>query len=237
MPEQRDHELREAQLRFIGNILATLSHELKNHLAIIKEYSGLIQDLTEAEQLQAAGLAGQCAGSVRSIHHQIDKTLVLLRAFSRFSHRMDASQSVYSVNETVEELLALIHRIAHQRKIGLETDFGGDLPLVTGNPALLQFSLFCLIRDALGRLDQNGSLALKTRWGGEAVTITVAVRGTLRNKAEADPVCTGEARLEALELLGAGSFRSAGGEEATLTLPIAPPAPSVRTITEPCKEH
>ncbi len=177
MSEHRDHDLREAQLRFIGKILATLSHELKNHLAIIKEYSGLIQDLVEAEKMPAAGSADQYVNSVHSIHRQIDKTLELLRFFNRFSHRMDTSQSVYGVNETVEELLALIYRLANQKKILLETDFHKALPQVTGNPALLQFSLFCLIEEFMSRLEKSGSLVLRTGLAGDAITITLSRSG------------------------------------------------------------
>lgn len=221
MPEHRDHELREAQLRFIGKILATLSHELKNHLAIIKEYSGLIQDLAEAEKPPTAGSAGQYVSSARSIHLQIDKTLVLLRAFSRFSHRMDASQSAYSVNEAVEELLALIHRLANHKRVLLETDFRDDLPQVTGDPALLQFSLFRQIETAMNRLAKGGALVLKTGPARDAVTITIVARGVSGDDAERHREYADEAVHEALRLIGGESSRTATGEETTLTIPLA----------------
>jgi len=236
MSEHRNHDLREAQLRFIGKILATLSHELKNHLAIIKEYSGLIQDLVEAGKMPAAGPADQYVSSVHSIHRQIDKTLELLRFFNRFSHRMDTSQSVYGVNEAVEELLALIYRLANQKKILLESDFHPALPQVAGNPALLQFSLFCLIDDAMSRLEKNGSLVLRTGLTKDAITITLIVQGTLRSGVEKHPVCTDEACCEALRCLGAESSRTAGGE-VTLVIPLASITTSACKSKEPAKEH
>lgn len=236
MSEHVIHDLREAQLRFIGKILATLSHELKNHLAIIKEFSGLIQDLAEVEKTPAEGPAGQYVSSVRSIHRQIDKTLELLRYFSRFSHRMDASRSVYGVNEAVEELLALIHRIANQKKILLETDFHEALPQITGNPALLQFSLFRLIEDAMGRFEKNGSLVLRTELTGAAITITLIVRGELNSGVGKHPAGPDEACREALRCLGGEISRSAGGE-ATLTIPLASITTSARKSQEPVKEQ
>lgn len=221
MCEHGGHDLREAQLRFIGKILATLSHELKNHLAIIKEYSGLIQDLVETERLPAEGPANQFVSSVHSIHRQIDKTLVLLRYFNRFSHRMDAPQSVYGVNEAVEELLALVHRLAHQKKILLETDFREDLPQVTGNPALLQFTLFCLIEAAMARLERNGTLTLRTGLAKDAVTISLGSQGTLPDKSERREVRIDEALHQALRRLGGRSSGATNGEEVTLTIPLA----------------
>lgn len=236
MSEHRDHDLREAQLRFIGKILATLSHELKNHLAIIKEYSGLIQDLAEAQKLPTEGLADQYVSSAHSIHRQIDKTLELLRFFNRFSHRMDTSQSVYGANEAVEELLALIYRLANQKKIRIETDFHKALPQVTGNPALLQYSLFCLIEAAMGRIEQSGSLVLRTGLIRDAITITLSVQGTLRIGVEKHPVCTDEAYCEALRCLGAESSSTPGGE-VTLTVPLASITTSARKSKDSVKEN
>lgn len=214
-------DLREAQLSFIGKILATLSHELKNHLAIIKEYSGLVQDLAEMGKAPNAGSADQCVNAVRCIHRQIDGTLALLTHFNRFSHRMDTGRSLYAVNEAVDELLALTHRLANQRKISVERVFQEGLPLVAGNPALLQFSLFCLLQDALARLESNGTIVVRTGTAESAVTITLLAQGALGDEGPQHPACCGEARLEALRRIGgAGSQASAGGE-VTLTIPLA----------------
>ena len=50
MRSQRNNRLREMQLAFIGKLMASLSHENKNHLAIIKESCGLIEDLLMIEE-------------------------------------------------------------------------------------------------------------------------------------------------------------------------------------------
>lgn len=236
MQENRDRGLRDAQLRFIGKILATLSHELKNHLAIIKEYSGLIQDLVETERRPSPGPAHQCVNSVRCIHQQIDKTLALLRYFNRFSHRMDISPSVYGVNEAVEELLALIHRLANQKKILLAMDFREDLPQVAGDPALLQFSLFRLIETAMNRIAEDGTLVLKTGPAKDAVTITIVARGVSTADAEKHPGGADEDVHEALRLIGGECSRTPTGEETTLTIPLAPSPLPARNDNESNKE-
>lgn len=214
------HDLREAQLSFIGKILATLSHELKNHLAIIKEYSGLIQDLAEMGKGPAGEGADQCVDAVRRIHRQIDATLALLAQFNRFSHRMDAESSRYSVNEAVEELLTLTHRLANQRRIGVERAFQEGLPPVAGSPALLQFSLFCMIQEALGRLGEGGAIVVSTGAAPDAVTVTLAARGSLAAAGGTHPACAGEALREALRRIGGECTRFAAGDEARLVIPI-----------------
>ena len=47
--------LREMQLAFIGKLMAGLCHESKNHLAIIGESCGLIEDLLSMEERTATG--------------------------------------------------------------------------------------------------------------------------------------------------------------------------------------
>ena len=45
MKSREKERLREMQLACIGKLMAGLSHEFKNHWAIIKELNGLIEDL------------------------------------------------------------------------------------------------------------------------------------------------------------------------------------------------
>ena len=50
MEPQNGERFRELQLAYLGKLMAGLSHELKNHLAIIKESNGLIEDLLSLEE-------------------------------------------------------------------------------------------------------------------------------------------------------------------------------------------
>jgi len=56
MMESEIDILRNRQLAMIGRLLAGFSHELKNHLAIIKESNGLIGDLLSMGRVENPAL-------------------------------------------------------------------------------------------------------------------------------------------------------------------------------------
>ncbi len=102
-----EHELRVSQLCFIGKILSLFTHEINNHLAILKESAGLMEDLIEFGESQSKQDSGQYLQISHSIHNQVRKTMTLLKYLNRFGHRFDHEISSFNLNESLEELLVL----------------------------------------------------------------------------------------------------------------------------------
>lgn len=214
-----DQEISGSQMSFIGKVLATFSHELKNHLAVIKEYTGLIHDLFEMKK-PGGNMSEQCLQSLRSINGQIDKTLSLILYFNRFSHRMDAPVSSFDVNAAIEELLILIHRLANQRRVKLEPEFDREIPEVHANPLLVQFLLFCLIEELLLRLEGGGTIRVGTNRTGGNLVVRLATQGKLGPPSVGQRVCGEEGFGLALGTLGATVDRSGENSVITMTMPV-----------------
>jgi signal transduction histidine kinase len=172
-----ERDLRLLQLRFIGKILAGFTHESKNYIAIVKESAGLIGDL-----IQLGKNSGDDQQSyleiIHSIEEQIEKATDLFRHLNRFSHRMDTELCTFNVNETLEELIALITRFANQKKISLEKDFQQDIPSITNNPSLLQLLVFHFLEEQLTRLAKDSSLMLKTSLSNGSVLVKIIAKGS-----------------------------------------------------------
>ncbi|MDP2156751.1 MAG: hypothetical protein Q8K68_03465, partial [Nitrospirota bacterium] len=129
---------------FLGKVFATFSHEVKNHLAIIKEYSGLVHDLIEIGKVPNKDDNGQYLAALRSIHQQIDKSTSVITFFNKFCHRMDTPASSFRIQDALQELLVLIHRLAHQKRVSFETETATAIPEVVNNPSMVQMVLFCM---------------------------------------------------------------------------------------------
>lgn len=164
------------QLRFIGRILAGFTHEIKNHLAIVKESAGLIGDMIQLGK-STQNDSGQYLEIVKSIEEQIEKSTAHFTYLNRFSHRMDTPLSTFSVNESIEELTALLQRFANQKRITIEKDLQKELARVHSNPSMLQFLVFTFLEEMLAVLDNNSRIRIKTEGAKNAVAITIAPEG------------------------------------------------------------
>ena len=151
----KNNDVRIEQLSFIGKVLSVFTHELNNHLAIIKESAGLIEDTLRFQKSSGKYDIEEGLKVIQSIENQIGKTAWICKKLNGFGHRMDRALSTFSVNESIEELLILVHRVASQKKVTFEKDFDEDMPQISSDPAKLQFVVFCFI-------DKNLKGSIKT---------------------------------------------------------------------------
>ena len=178
-PEYRDEEnLRLLHLRFIGKILAGFTHEVKNYLAIIKESAGLMEDLIKLGKTSASD-SGQNLEIIHLIEEQIEKANVLFRYLNRFAHRMDDQLATFNINESLEELIALVTRFANQKKITIEKDFHESMPSINSNPSLLQFVVYSALEEKIRNLDKNSKIAIQTGVDENSVRIRLVSEGNL----------------------------------------------------------
>ncbi|NQU62898.1 MAG: hypothetical protein HQ517_01245 [SAR324 cluster bacterium] len=74
---------------FFGKITAGATHELKNILAIIKETTGLIEDLLQMPEHRSEFLQERFEKLFPSINQQIKRGHILLSSLNRFAHSGD----------------------------------------------------------------------------------------------------------------------------------------------------
>lgn len=175
------------QKLFMGIILASFTHELRNHLAIAREASGLQQDMIAIDQT-----VHDIPGLVKTLHsvdEQIDQAVQLISFLNRFAHRMDSEESFYSVIDVLDELMVLVRRLARQRRIGLETDFTSQVPQVVGSPANLQMLVFFLLDEQIRTLPPESIIHMNVRERHGGVVITLLPPVLLREDAERKGRC------------------------------------------------
>jgi len=214
--------LRNSQLKFIGKLMAGVSHELKNHLAIIKESSGLMDDLLQIENI---GLQNQerFLKITKAIEDRVAQAALMSRHVNNFSHRMDEPCSSFDVNDVLQEEISLLQRFARQQNTHLEMQPGQNLPAIYNNPSLFQFVVFCLLEPTLDQAGPNSRILISTEKQETAVKITVDLESSQGSSNKK----TTEALLPdilpyALEKLTAQLFRESPGQgrdRATLILP------------------
>ncbi|MGE5238525.1 MAG: hypothetical protein ACM3ON_06970 [Chloroflexota bacterium] len=163
--------------RFIGSLVACFTHEMQNHLATIHEAAGLLEDMVGGgkpiDPKKLMRLSGMTMRHVRS-------ALGLIRYLNRCAHRLDQEISNFSVNDVLEELLALTDRQYRQSMIEVRTRYYAGLPEVRSSSVHLQSLLYCVLEAVLHSLSEEGTVTISTHPSDGAVRIVIAVTGSLR---------------------------------------------------------
>lgn len=175
-------EVRNLHLQCVGKIIAGFTHEVKNYLAIINESAGLIGDMIQMGK-QSQQDAAEYLQIIRSIEEQIARANQHFRYLNRFAHRMDTELSSFDINESLEELVALVARFANQDNITIEKSFQDEIPLVYSSPSLFQFVVFSILQERFSRLDKNSTITIQTALSDHTVQIEITPEGeTLQKK-------------------------------------------------------
>ena len=172
-------ELITSQMSFIGKVLSVFSHEINNHLAILKESVGLIGDLIELGKTSSRKDLKEILKITQSIKNQIEQTTYFCDKLNGFGHGMEEPLSAFNIHKSIEELMVLLRRSINQKMICLEKDFTANMPLIYSNPLKIQFLIFCLIDKHLKRLDKNSKIIIKTVYSNDSIGITIIPKGNL----------------------------------------------------------
>lgn len=183
-----DKNLCQEQIAFQGRIVAGATHEFQNHLAVIKEYSGLINDLLNGKQADGKRVIKRCSEITATINERANRAAVLADALNRFAHRGDAAVSAFRINDAVKDLIVLLQRFASQHNIALEAKYGRRLAEVINNPSLLQYLVFLLTAPLIESLGEGGKVTLSTSAGKDkSPEIEIKAEGTTSSLADTGP--------------------------------------------------
>jgi len=212
-------ELITSQLSFIGKVLSVFSHEINNHLAILKESVGLIGDLIELGKTSSRKDLKEILKITQSIKNQIEQTTYFCDKLNGFGHGMEEPLSAFNIHKSIEELMVLLRRSINQKMICLEKDFTANMPLIYSNPLKIQFLIFCLVEKHLKRLDKNSRIIIKTVYSNDSIGITIIPKGNLIETDE-EVICNDEIYKHIIKQLG-GSISQKTADETTIMLPVS----------------
>ncbi|MEF2144526.1 MAG: sensor histidine kinase [Desulfovibrionaceae bacterium] len=131
-------------VKYFGRMTASVSHELKNVLAIINEDAGLIEDLCalslKGHPLPPDRLSAVC-GTIRA---QVRRGDEIVARMNRFAHSPDEDVAQFDLNELVEFAVGLCSRFADMREAGIAVEPGTGSLVTAPRFPLLHLLTLCL---------------------------------------------------------------------------------------------
>ena len=107
-------------LNYFGKMSASISHEIKNRMAVINEQAGLLKDLVLlAEQGREIDLE-RLMRLAESLKNQVVLTDGIIKNMNRFSHTVDSFQRTVDLAEILSLTVALSKRTADNKGVGIQ---------------------------------------------------------------------------------------------------------------------
>ncbi len=207
--------------RFMGKMNASISHEVKNVLAIINENAGLLEDFTlmaekgmaiDPERLNA--LAGK-------IQHQVQRADRIIKNMNTFAHSVDETKKKVDLSEILVFMAALSERLATMKGIALEVTPPSTPIAITTDPFLVENIIWRCLEFSMAVTGTGKTVVLTADKKDQGASIIFSQLKGLSD-ASSRPPFPEDVENELVKSLGAQIVVNEGAGEIVLGLPEGP---------------
>ncbi|HHW20087.1 MAG TPA: hypothetical protein PKV92_02695 [Thermodesulfovibrio thiophilus] len=167
----------EKPIAFIAKIIADFTHEINNHLALIKESAGLISDICKDKKSIDKKEMPLIKESLEAITNQINKSVNFINYFNRFAHRMDNLKSTFVLSSVFEEIFELLKRYLNRKKVSLKYNLQSNIPTIESSPFILQFLIFYAVDSFLKKSIPDSSIVVSITSENNIIRIVIKYEG------------------------------------------------------------
>ncbi len=200
MKSNSNHGGKDDDLAFFGKMTASISHEIKNKLATIKEESGLMADLFEMSERGRPLDTARIKELMEKIISRVDEIDVILKRLNSFAHSSDEPVRTFDLKELLDLIVGLCQRFASMKKVKLEAGASNERIQVKGNPFLLQRLIYAVIDKAMAAAGEGGKITVSLREAGKSAHLVFT--GSFENPAKIKESAFEDVE-HVLEILGA----------------------------------
>lgn len=208
-----------ADLAFFGAVSASISHEIKNRIAIINEQAGLLEDLVHMAGKGSPIDSERLLRLSAKVQEQVARADGIIRNMNRFAHSVDTFRHTVDLNEVVDLAAAICRRKADMQGACLTmSEQSGSVTVLTSPFLLIRLIWICLekLTPAAAR-GQTVLLGCGPIPEGGAVSIAAAVE-----PARFEAVASEDSVRELIELLGANVSVDTQAPQLVFNLPANP---------------
>ncbi len=161
--------LTESGLQFFGKMTASISHEIKNVLAIINENAGLLEDLALMADREASIEPQRLKNMSQTVMKQVSRADAIVKNMNRLAHSVDESIKSIDLNDILELLVALSNRFASMRGVVVQPKLSEGLVKLRTSPFFLMNLLWLCLDFAMDAAGEDKIVELLTqKTGAEA---------------------------------------------------------------------
>jgi DNA-binding response OmpR family regulator len=150
----------EKGFQFFGKMSASISHEIKNVLAIINENAGLLKDLVYMAE-KGVDIEPQRLQRVSDmIAKQINRADNIVKNMNVFAHSVDQNIDTVSLNDVMATVVALSGRFADMKGVLLNYEPSEQEVTITTKPFLLENIIWLCLDQAMDMVGSEKEIGL-----------------------------------------------------------------------------
>lgn len=203
-------------LKFFGKVNASISHELKNILAIISETAGFLNDLTELAK-QGKNIELSLLESCNdSIAEEVGRGFGTIKQMNRFAHSVDVPVTNSHIPEILDLTVNLCGYLSFSGSVNLDLP-DAELKPVLSSPFLLQNLFYKVLCWAFEQAGPDGAVTIRCRpKDTEGIAVVFSGQPRLGLDATAETILK-----EAAGAIGATLGMETGSGEIIVVVPYA----------------
>lgn len=167
--------MKDQEIAYMGRVTAGMTHEFKNVLAIIRESSGLLEDLLTIGQARSFPQREKFLKVLGTIQEQVQRGVDLATHLNRFAHSMDEPWAAVELNEILGQTLALLERFARIKKVQLKLIRSSEDLMVRTDPFRMRMVVSLCVDRLLEAFGEGGEIVLRPHRekGGEGALVSM----------------------------------------------------------------
>jgi len=150
----------EKGLMFFGTVTASISHDIKNRMAIINEQAGLLEDFVRMAGKGRELEPGRLMRLADSIRTQIAMSDVIIKYMNQFAHSVDVLWGSADLGELLSLTEGLAKRTAENREVRLDIRFPEQPVTVHTSPFYLMNLIWLCLDELMLFPGKDKSVAL-----------------------------------------------------------------------------
>src|SRR5512138_1887814 len=171
MEAQRSAENRlvqAAKLAAVGEMAAGIAHELNNPLTSVTGFAELaLEEIPEESETHK---------DIEMVLREALRARSVVRRLLDFARQSESTRARASLNEIVEDVVALSRHLMHTSGVNLNLDLEKDLPWVLADANQMKQVLLNLVHNALQAMPSGGEMSISTKSSARAGRDGVVVR-------------------------------------------------------------
>ncbi|MFC1839909.1 histidine kinase dimerization/phospho-acceptor domain-containing protein [Thermodesulfobacteriota bacterium] len=156
-------------LHFFGKMNASISHELRNALAVINENAGLIKDLLLMSEKGHPLDLERVSKRVDKVLEQVRRTDSIVDNMNRFAHSIDNEFLKIDAFEYLKFVVKLSERFADMKRVILKLESYEQKVEIATFPFLFENLLYLCIDRAMESPGEDGTISISIEKKGEKV--------------------------------------------------------------------